>query len=365
MKVLNRYLAHELYNGTLLVFAALLVLFAFLDLVHQLESLGKGNYNLLYILAYVALQVPGRIYELFPIAALIGSLYALVQLSNYSEITVMRVSGLAASRLALAIMRAGLLFVLLTFVIGEFIAPPSERLASQLRIRAMNSVVAKEFKSGLWVKDGASFVNVKEVLPDSALIGIKIYEFDQNNALRAISFAKEGKYLKDNSWLLTEVEQTRFEASSTHVTRLPQAYWNSVLNPDMLSVLLVVPEQMSAWHLYFYVKHLEENKQKTSRYEIALWTKLVYPLATLVMMLMALPFAFLHARMGGISGKVFGGIMLGLSFHLLNRVFANLGVLHDWSPALSASVPTLMFCLAAVAYLWWLDRGRKKTAFST
>jgi len=356
MKVLNRYFAHEVYNGTLLVFTALLVVFAFLDLVHQLESLGKGNYHLLYILAYVALQIPGRIYELFPIAALIGSLYALVQLSNYSEITVMRVSGVSAARIALSLLRAGLLFVILTFVVGEFIAPPSERLASQLRIRALNSVVAQEFRSGLWVKDGASFVNVKEVLPDSALVGVRIYEFDPNNNLRTISFAREGKYLKENSWLLTDVEQTRFDASSTQVTRLPQAYWNSVLNPDMLSVLLVVPEQMSAWNLYFYVQHLRDNKQKTSRFEIALWNKLVYPFATLVMMLMALPFAFLQSRLGGVSGKVFGGVMLGLTFHLLNRVFANLGVLHDWSPAFSAGFPTLLFFVSAVTYLWWQER---------
>ena len=347
---------HEVYNGTLLVFAGLLVVFAFLDLVHQLESLGKGNYNLLYILAYVGLELPGRIYELFPIAALIGTLYALVQLSNYSEITVMRVSGVSASRIALSLTRAGFLFVLLTFVVGEFIAPPSERLASQLRIRALNSVVAQEFRSGLWVKDGASFVNVKEVLPDSGLVGVKIYDFDPDNSLRTISFAREGKYLKDNSWLLTDVEQTRFDASSTHITRLPQAYWNSVLNPDMLSVLLVVPEQMSAWNLYFYVQHLRDNQQKTSRFEIALWNKLVYPFATLVMMLMALPFAFLNSRMGGVSGKVFGGIMLGLTFHLLNRVFANLGVLHDWTPWLSAAFPTLLFLVAAIAYLWWLER---------
>ena len=356
MRVLDRYFMHEVYNGTLLVFSALLVVFAFLDLVHQLESLGKGNYHLLYILAYVGLQIPGRIYELFPIAALIGTLYALVQLSNYSEITVMRVSGVSGMRISLSLMRAGLLFVVLNFVIGEFIVPPSERLASQLRIRALNSVVAQEFRSGSWTKDGASFVNVKEVLPDSTLVGIRIYEFDPNNSLRAINFAREGKYLKDNSWLLTDVEQTRFEGSSTEVTRLPQAYWNSVLNPDMLSVLLVVPEQMSAWNLYFYVQHLQENKQKTSRFEIALWNKLIYPFATLVMMLMALPFAFLQNRMGGVSGKVFAGIMLGLTFHLLNRVFANLGVLYDWTPILSAALPTSIFFASAVSLLWWLER---------
>ena len=357
MRILNRYFMHEVYNGTLLVFSALLVVFAFLDLVHQLESLGKGNYHLLYILAYVGLQIPGRIYELFPIAALIGTLYALVQLSNYSEITVMRVSGVSGLRISLSLMRAGLLFVVLNFVIGEFIVPPSERLASQLKIRALNSVVAQEFRSGVWVKDGASFVNVKEVLPDSVLVGIRIYEFDPNNSLRTISYAREGKYLKgENGWQLTDVVQTRFDASSTQVSRMARGYWDLKMNPDMLSTLVMAPAQMSAWNLYFYVQHLRENKQKTSRYEIALWNKLIYPFATLVMMLMALPFAFLQHRMGGASGKVFAGIMLGLTFHLLNRVFANLGVLHDWTPVLSAALPTSIFFVSAVSLLWWLER---------
>jgi lipopolysaccharide export system permease protein len=346
VKVLSRYIAHEIYGGTLLVFAALLVLFGFLDLLHELESLGKGNYQPLQMLLYVALHIPGHIYELFPIAALIGTLYALVQLAQHSEITVMRVSGVSASRMTLALLRAGSLFVLLTFVVGEFIAPPSERIATQLRMRAMSTVVAQEFRSGLWLKDGGSFVNVKEVLPDSTLMGVKIYEFDPNYSLRSISFAQEGKYLKGNSWLLSNVEQTRFEGSSVNVARLPQAYWNSVLTPEMLSV----------WNLYFYMQHLRDNKQKTSRFEIALWNKMIYPFATLVMMLMALPFAFLHARMGAVSGKVFAGIMLGLSYHLFNRVFANLGVLHDWSPVLSAVSPTMLFFVAAAGVLWWLER---------
>lgn len=356
MKVLDRYFAHEILGGTLLVFSALLVLFAFFDLIHELGDLGKGNYGLLQVLAYVMLTIPGHMVELFPIAALIGTLYALVQLAQNSELTVMRVSGFSLPRMALSILRIGSLFVLVHFVVGEFVAPYSERVATQLRVRAMSSVVAQEFKSGLWMKDGASFVNVREVLPDSTLIGIKIYEFDPGYNLRAISFAAEGKHIKDNSWRLSDVEQTHFEGGSVRIARLPQAYWNSVLNPDMLSVLLVVPEQMSAWNLYFYVRHLHENKQKTSRYEIALWSKFVYPMAVLVMMLLALPFAMYQPRAGGVGGKVFGGIMLGLSFHLLNRVFANLGLLNDWPPFFAAIFPTLFFFAAAIAMMAWIER---------
>ncbi len=268
----------------------------------------------------------------------------------------MRVSGFSALRIGLSGLRIGLVFVLVSFVVGEFVAPHSERMATQLRTRAMSTVVAQEFRSGLWMKDGSSFINVRELLPDSTLMGVKIYEFDPAHNLRTISYAAEGRHVRDNTWRLSEVEQTHFEGSSVRVTHLPQAYWTSVLNPDMLSVLLVVPEQMSAWNLYFYVRHLRENNQRTARYEIALWSKFVYPVAVLVMLLLAVPFALHQPRAGSVGGRVFGGIMLGLFFHLLNRVFANLGLLQDWPPFFAAVFPTLFFLGLAIGLTAWMER---------
>jgi lipopolysaccharide export system permease protein len=300
--------------------------------------------------------VPGHVYELFPIAALIGTLFALARLVAHSEFTVMRVSGLSAWRIALSLLATGSLFVVLTFAFGEFIAPNTERVAEQLRLKATSSMVAQEFRSGLWVKDNLSFVNVGEMLPDTTLVGVKIYEFDAEYNLRSIRFAEQGAYRGDNTWLLRSVVQTRFDDGGTAVSQLPAVQWHSALDPGILSVLLVVPEQMSAWNLYNYVEHLRENKQKTSRYEIALWGKLAYPFATLVMMLLALPFAYHQTRSGGVGGKVFLGIMLGLAFHLLNRLFAHLGLLNDWPPLFSATFPTVVFLLAAVGLLWRVER---------
>lgn len=356
MKILNRYLAHEIIGSTLFVLLALLMLFAFFDLIGELGQLGKGGYHLPKVMLFVLLTLPGHVYELLPIAALIGTLFALSRLVQNSEFTVMRVSGLSIQRIAMSLMQVGMLFVLLTFVFGEFIAPLSERTAQQMRLKSMNTMVAQEFRSGLWVKDESSFVNVKEILPDSTLIGVKIYEFDAANRLRNISFAREGEYIEGSKWRLKDVVQTHFEGGLTSVSNIPQADWGSVLTPDILNVLLVVPEQMSAWNLYSYVEHLRENQQKTTRYEIALWSKLTYPLAVMVMMLLALPFAYHQARMGGIGAKIFSGIMLGLGFHMLNRLFAHLGLLNDWTPIYSAITPTLLFFAAAVAMMWWVER---------
>lgn len=356
MKVIKRYLAAEITTSTSLVFAALLMLFSFIDLIHELGELGKGAYRLPHMIAYVLLSVPGHVYELFPIAALIGTLFALAQLVASSEYTVMRVSGVSVPRMALMLVRVGVVFAVLTFVIGEFAAPPAEQLAQQLRAKAITGVIAQEFRSGLWVKDDRNFVNVSQVLPDSVLVGVKIYEFDADHRLRKISQAQRGEYLRDNFWRLREVVQTSFEGNKTQVSRIAEADWRSVLDPNLLSVLLVVPEQMSAWNLYSYVQHLRENNQQTSRHEIAFWNKLIYPFAVLVMMVLALPFAYYQQRVGGIGAKVFAGIMLGIGFVVLGRLFTYLGLLRDWPPFWSAILPTLLFLGLATGMMWWGER---------
>jgi lipopolysaccharide export system permease protein len=140
------------------------------------------------------------------------------------------------------------------------------------------------------------------------------------------------------------------------VARQAELTWQSALNPDILSVLMVVPERMSLINLYQYIRHLNENQQKTQRYEIALWKKLIYPFATLVMIALALPFAYAHDRLGAVSLKVFAGVMLGILFHMLNGLFSHLGVINSWQPLLAAVTPSVMFLMAAATMLWWVER---------
>lgn len=360
LKVYERHLAREIYSATLLVLAAFLSLFAFFDLIQEMVEVGKDTYQFHHAIAYVALTLPGRAYEIFPIAVLIGSLYALTLLARHSEITVLRASGLSTSELLLTLAKLGLAFVALTFVLGEFVAPPAERAAQQLRLTAMSKLVGQEFRSGLWVKDGLSFINVREVLPDASLRQIRVYGFDEMYRLRSISEAEEGRFLPPNRWRLANVVKTEFDVEPgkerAQVTRQDELVWQSALSPDILAVLLVVPERMSLVNLYQYIRHLSDNQQKTQRYEIALWKKLIYPLATLVMMALALPFAYTHGRMGAVSIKVFAGVMMGILFHMLNGLFAHLGVINSWQPLVSATTPSVIFLLAAGTMLWWVER---------
>ena len=356
MKIVTRYLAREIYKATAFVFLAFLALFVFFDLINELDDVGKGRYRLGHAFLFVLMSIPGHVYELFPIGVLIGTLVALSTLAANSEYTVMRVSGLSPLQAAGTLARIGAVFVLLTALFGEVIGPHAEQMAQRLRLDRLGAAVGSELRTGLWVKSDTQFVNIGEVAPDSTLKSVKIYDFDRDFRLQSISQAASGRYGGANVWQLASVVQTRFGADGASVHSLPTLEWKSFLTPAMLSVLLVRPEKLSAWGLYRYAQHLEANKQRADRYEIALWTKLVYPFAALVMMALALPFAYIQIRTGGVGVKLFAGLMLGVLFHFLNNLFSHIAQLERWPPFAAAAAPSALFLLTAVAMMWWVER---------
>ena len=361
MQIFKRYFWQETSINILMMMFGLLAMFSFFDLIQELDSLGQGNYGISQMLVFVLLSIPGHIYEVVPVAVLVGMMYSLGTLARNSELIVMRVSGLSLFNIGLILVKVGLLFTCITFLVGELITPISEKMAQRMRVKATDSVIAQDFRSGLWVKDGKSFVNVETVLPDAGLLNVHIYEFDENFKLRSISIAKKADYA-DEHWGLSEVTQTKFnifkkiENNTIQTQFFNKANWKSLIRPELLNVLLVAPEKMSAWNLYSFINHLETNKQKTTRYDVALWSKMIYPLACIVMVILALPFGFLQQRTGGTSAKLFIGVMLGVAYQIMNRVFIHLGVLNDWPPLASAITPTILFLVAGLSLLFAIER---------
>ncbi len=356
MNLIARYLLREVAMSAGFVFVGLILLFSFFDLASELDSIGRADYGFAQAALYVALSVPGHVYEIVPIAALIGALFALSRLVMNSEFTVMLVSGISSWRIAMLLAFAGVGFAIIALMVGELVSPWSEQAAKKLKLRATESVVAQTFQSGLWVKDGNAFINAREVLPDASLRDLKVYEFDQGWELERIMTAEKGFWEGNGRWELREVSGTSFSQDGIKVSHEKTVSWESVLSPDILSVLLVSPEKMSAPALINYIRHLSENKQKTTRYEAALWSKMFYPLAIPVVMLLALPFAFHSPRSGGIALKVFLGILAGLVFHLSNRLLSHIGLLNDWPPFFTAAAPSLLFLIVALLVLKRLER---------
>lgn len=355
LNIVTRYLLKEITVSVLLVMLALIAMFSFFDLIQELEDLGRGNYGLATVLLFVLMSVPGHVYEIMPVAVLVGCMYSIGQFARHSELIILRVSGISLAGICFSLLKTGLVFTLITFFIGELITPLSEKMAQRMRLKATDSVIVQDFKTGLWVKDGNSFVNVEEVLADSTLLNVHIYEFDSQFKLKTSSHAKSGQFNEEN-WDLTNVTQVQFHNENNSRKQLEKAKWRSLIRPELLNVLLVLPEKMSAWNLYSYIDHLSMNKQKTTRYEMALWAKLIYPLACMVMMILALPFGFIQQRETGASTKIFIGIMLGVLYQILNRTFLHLGLLNNWAPLFSAIMPTVLFLIAGLSMLRYVDK---------
>jgi lipopolysaccharide export system permease protein len=374
---IGRYLAREIATAVVFVLVAFLALFAFFDFINELDDVGRAGYSLAAAALYVLLTLPSRTYEVMPIATLIGSVYALAQLASHSEFTAMRASGLSRTRALGELIRLGAWIALFTALIGEVLAPPAERLAQELRLSSLGSAVGGQLRSGLWIRDSLRdstgevqrirFVNVGELMPDATLRRVRIMEFDQQMRLSEVVKAERGVFSEPGVWQLTGVSTTLYhqiETSEplpllrTEIASAATRIWNSELTPALLSVLMVMPERMSALNLFNYIRHLRENQQNTELHEIAFWKKVVYPLAVIVMMALALPFAYLQSRAGGIGYKVFAGIMVGVAFHFLNGLFSHLGLLNTWPPLLAVSIPSIAAFVVAIGLLRWVDRTR-------
>jgi lipopolysaccharide export system permease protein len=354
VKILNRYLNLELAIPIFWVMIGIIGILSFFDFIQEINDLGKGTYNMFTIFSYVALSIPGHVYEIVPIAVLIGSMYTMGQLSENSELTVIRSSGFSIKRIAYTLSLTGLFFTLFTFAVGDLITPITEKKAQQIKITAKDAIVTQEFKSGLWIKDNNSFINIEHVLPDSSLSEIHIYEFDKTFRLRTITNAKKGSFI-NSEWKLDDINQTIFDKDKVSTNSLKSAIWKSLIKPEMMNVLLVSPEKMSSISLINFIKYLKNNKQKITKYEVALWGKLIYPLASIAMVLFAIPFGFFQERSGGKNFKIFLGILIGIFYQIMNSSFRYIGLLNDWQPLTCALMPTLIFFLVGMVLIYKIE----------
>ena len=327
------------------------------------------------------MRMPTYAYELMPIAVLIGAIYALARFAASSEFTVMRVSSMSTAQACFMLGKIGLVFVVATMLIGEVISPFTTTMAEKFKLDAKGASLKKEFRTGMWTKDairsgtidgpviGTRFLNIAELKPDGQLRGIKMYEFDKELRLTAIISAESADYQDNHLWLLNGVTETVLKrgasmsklpadsfAEAITSKKVPSRKLISELTPSLLSILFAKPERMSAYDLAVYKSYLAENNQDTSLYDIALWKKLLYPFSVFVMIALALPFGYLHFRAGGVSLKIFVGVMIGVGFVLLNNLFSHIGLLNTWPAFITAALPSSIFLLFAVGALWWVER---------
>lgn len=371
MKTVRRLFYKDIVASVVFVALAFLSLFFFIDFVDEMGEVNTRGYTAFHAALYSLLLVPGHLYELSPIAVLIGTIYALSRLAQSSEYTILRTGGLGPGRALTLLASLGLGFAVFTFVVGDHLAPLSERYASEVQARYKGSLRAG--RTGAWLKDHASTpegersyaVNVGSATANSVLHDIRIFEFNADGRLLR-RIAADTAVVQDNAtWALTGVGVTHWTSDSAPAAaprareeRLARLDWPSSLSAGVVAGAVLPVGTMSTAELFRYIVHLADNEQAAQRYEIQFWKRALYPFACLVMVGLALPFAYMHARAGGISLKVFGGIMLGISFVLLNNVAGHLGLLRAWTPWMVAAAPSALYLLLSLGAFSWLVRYR-------
>ncbi len=352
--ILSQYLMRTIVQSTLLVLIVLLALAGLFEFIAELEDT-QGNYGTPEAVAFAALRLPQLAFEMLPVAVLIGSLLGLGALASNSEIIVMRSAGLSIMRLGTMVALTGVALLVVTALLGEFIGPPLDFYARNMRLEARYQQEDDRFGSEAWVKDGPVFMHLERVNSEFQFGSVYLFRFDENRGLESIARAENSGIDEANNWVLENVRETRFSSDGVRVVQATREVEAFDINAELLGISLVKPESLSGRGLASYIAYLKRNSLDASRYESELWYRISRTAAVVIMPVLALAFVFGSLRSGGAGGRLMIGVIIGLAYYLASEMLANSSQVFDLNPAVVAWLPTLT--LAGVT-LFALSRVR-------
>ncbi|MFD1804382.1 LPS export ABC transporter permease LptG [Mixta tenebrionis] len=355
--VLDRYIGKTIFNTIMLTLFMLVSLSGIIKFVDQLRKTGQGAYTALSAGYYTLLSVPKDIEIFFPMAALLGALLGLGTLAQRSELVVMQASGFTRLQIALSVMKTAIPLVLLTMAIGEFVAPQGEQMARNFRAQQILGGSLLSTQSGLWAKDGNSFIYIERIKGSDELDGISIYNFNDQRRLMSVRYAATATWDKEKRrWKLGQVDESDLnDVQQITGKQSISGEWKTNLTPDKLGVVALDPDALSIRGLHNYAKYLQQSGQESGRYLLNMWSKIFQPLSVAVMMLMALSFIFGPLRSVSMGVRVVTGISFGFLFYVLDQIFGPLSLVYGLPPILGAVLPSAAFFAISV---WMLMKRR-------
>jgi len=351
VKVLSKYIVFEVLKGAFITQMILLTLFNLFTFTDELKHLGEGHYGLKEILTYLVLTSPGVFYELLPASALLGSLFVLGSMGNNRELIAMRAAGLSIFGIIRAVMLAGCFLVGITLIVGELIAPTSQRMAHMLRVSAQANQTVTSSEQGVWFREGKTFINIKKVMGDGDLADLVIYELDDNQQLQKSTHVDQALFLGNQEWRLNHISNSEISTEQIKSSSTESQLWHSSIAPNLLKIVTVLPNNLSMFDLAGYISFLKENHQKSHVYELAFWGRVVNPLVTFIMLLLATPFVIGIKRGVSVGERMMLGVVIGMGFNILDKTVGHLGLIYDINPALMAFAPSFVVLLLALYFL--------------
>ena len=308
------------------------------------------EYNFFQVLIYVALTMPGRIYEFLPTAALIGCLVGLGGLANNSELIVIRAAGVSILRIVWMVLRPILLLVLIGVMFGEYIVPHTEKYAESRRMLLTKGKVSQGSASGLWNKEGSEFTHIEAIFPGGELFGVTRYEFDDNHVLKKASFADKASF-QNGTWVEEFGAATYFEANSTRVENFIQRIWATELSPELLNIASLPSESLSMRDLSKHSSYLNDQGQNASRYELDFWRKALQPFTIVGLILIASSFIFGPLRRVSMGYRIFAGVVVGIVFRISQDLLGPASIVFGFSPFIAVIFPAIICSLIGISLL--------------
>ena len=354
MRILDRYIGQAVLVSIVSVMVVLAALFILIGFVNEFEKIGRADYTTWQAAMYVLLHVPQNIYEIFPMAALLGTMLGLGALSKKSELVTIRAAGVSRIRISLAVIKSAAMLIALVVIVGEIVAPPALEYANQTRLKALESQLSLNTDYGLWARDGNTFIHVRNVEHDGRLVDINLYTLDAAGSLAKQLHADTARY-SGEVWKLQNVTESYIDHSGIQQTVMPQLDWQTLMDPELVGIVSLEPTNLAVWKLVDYIEYLRSNGLESEQYELAMWNKLIAPFTILAMVLLAVPFVFRSQRQTSVGLQIVLGFLVGIVFYIASRLAGQIGLVYDLLPVVSASLPTLLvFALA----FWQFHRTR-------
>ncbi len=354
MNVLTGYMAKEVLKGSMLAILFLLTLFNLFTFTDEMKDLGKGSYGLKEIALYLALTSPRVFYELVPASALLGSLFVLGAMANNRELIAMQAAGLSVAGIIRAVMAAGAILVIISIGVGEYVAPSTERKAQLLKAAAQHDQILTHSIYGIWLRESNKFINVRKIEDNGNLADISIYALNDQRRLQSALHAEQASFLGDKQWQLKQIRQSDISNEKMQAAAFSEQRLTSSIAPDIVNITVVSPDNLSLLELAKYVDFLKQNHQKSQVFELALWSRLINPFVTFVMLMISAPFVIGVRRGISVGARMIIGVIIGLGFNIIDKIVGHVGLIYDLNAPLTALLPSLLTFIAAY---WALRRS--------
>lgn len=343
MNKITLYIGKTILTTILLAMTLFIGLEFIFSLVNELRYVGTGSYTFWQALLFIMLSIPENISEIFPMAALVGTLMGLGLLASRSELIVMRSAGMSMQAIIFAVLKLALILILISWILGECVAPVLDKYAHRQKAVALSGGQALRTVHGTWMREGNDFIHIQSMPETHHLQGITRYQFNTDMVLQKSSYAKEAKY-QDGQWILYDINETQFDEHTTSRSHFGTQPWLSHIDPEILNIVNVKDiDELTLIGLWQTIDYRLNNQLDAKPYQLAFWQKIFRPIATLIMMFLAIPFIFGPLRSSTMGLRMLVGVFVGFAFYTFNQLFGPLTLVYSLPPILGASIPLFFF----------------------